>query len=236
MKKFYTLVSTTKNDTGYAITLDGRAVKTPLKHDVITPHKNLAQAIVQEWADQGDEIIPDSMPLTQILSTRIDRIVKERDVMETTVLNYLDTDLLCYRSDAPPPELGQAQCETWDPYLDWFYDTFGIRLKTTTTIAALKHDEAAHKAVEEYVRNLEDDHFGVLQLITSISGSLILALAALHEQASANDIFTAMRVEEGFKAKIYNEDLHGGDPAQEKKDKAIRIDLEAALRYLELIS
>ena len=109
MKRFYTLASTQEKNGQYYITLDGKTVKTQSGHDLGTPSKALAEAIMAEWAAQGEEILPDSMPLTQILNTKIDRVSEQRDVMSKTLLNYLDTDLLCYRANEPEELIKIAQ-------------------------------------------------------------------------------------------------------------------------------
>ena len=234
MKRFYKLVSTQKTENGLLITLDGRPVKTALKKELLAPNENFANALVLEWSQQDDEINPDSMPLTQILSTKIDRVSHERDAMQNYVFKYLDTDLLCYRTDHPP-ELQTAQEEMWNPYLDWFEKQYGIKLETTFGLTALKQPENAHENVQSRIKEMNDDHFTALQLIVSTSGSIVLALAALNGDINAEKIYAAMRVEENFKAEIYNEAFYGGDPAQEKKDKATQADLNAVMHYLSLI-
>jgi len=84
MNRFYTLVSTHKTEGGYEIHLDGRPVKTPLKKVLLAGNEGVANALQAEWAAQDDEIKPDSMPLTQIISTQIDRIGQERETIQAT--------------------------------------------------------------------------------------------------------------------------------------------------------
>jgi len=237
MKRFYKLVSTQKQSAtgGFLITLDGRPVKTALKAELLAPNENLANALVLEWSGQEEEIVPDSMPLTQILSTKIDRVSHEREAIQEYLFKYIDTDLLCYRTDQPP-ELKTAQEDAWNDYLAWFSEKYGHELETTYGLSALSQPKAAHDIVRSTVKELDDDHFTVLQLIVSACGSIVLGLAALNEKADADEIYAAMRVEENFKAKIYNEEFYGGDPAQEAKDKATQADLKAALEYLSLLS
>ena len=235
MKRFYKLVSTQKTSNGYHIMLDGRPVKTALKRELLAPNEVMANALVLEWSGQDEEIIPDSMPLTQILSTKIDRVEHEREAIQSYLFKYLDTDLLCYRTNHPP-ELQEAQEEMWNPYLDWFEKEYGQALETTFEISALQQSDDAHEKVQESIKALDDHHFTALQLIVSAAGSIVLGLAALKDKASADDIYAAMRVEENFKAKIYNEEFYGADPAQEEKDKATQADLNAATEYLSYLS
>lgn len=234
MKRFYTMVSTSEAAGGFTITLDGRPVKTPMKTTLLAPTKKLADALASEWAEQGEAIIPDSMPLTQILSTQLDRIANEREVIEATLLKYLDTDLLCYRADAPPA-LEAAQEKAWDKHLNWFADALGAQLETTTGLVALTQSEAAHTAATAHVKSLDDARFTLLQLVSSIAGSLVLGLAFVAGKTNADEVFAATHIEENFKAEIYNEEFYGKDPAQETKDKAALLELKAAQNYLSLI-
>lgn len=234
MKRFYTLVSSQKEPGGYAVLLDGRAVNTPLKRKLLCSTEALANALVQEWAAQKETIKLDTMPLTQLVSTQLDQVTHGRAKMSAEVLKYLNTDLLCYRTDQPP-ELAQKQAQSWDRWLEWFAGKFGAQLETTTTIQALSQPQAAHDGARGYVEALDDQRFTIAQLITPLSGSVVLAIAFTEGEISPEELFSAIRVEEQFRAGIYNEEKYGPDPAQEKKGAAIKVDLAAAARYLELI-
>ncbi|HBR67765.1 MAG TPA: ATP12 chaperone family protein [Rhodospirillaceae bacterium] len=235
MKRFYKLVSFQSEPAGgFSIRLDGRPVKVPSGAVMLAPSEDMAGALVKEWAAQGEKIVPDMMPLTQILTTRIDRVSKERSAMTDALMKYLDTDLLCYRA-AQPAELAKMQQESWDPFLAWFAEAFGVRPQTTTGLAALKQGAALHSAVHEHVNKMTDDVFTVLQLVSSLSGSLILGLAFCAGKITPEQVFDCAHVEERHKAAIYNEDFYGPDPAEAKKRSAMRADLEAAAVYLKLL-
>ena len=234
MKKFYKLVSREDVPGGFAIHLDGRPVKTPAGAVLCAPTAALADEIVREWAAQEDEIVPDSMPLTQILTTAQDRVSKDRPVMTQAILAYLDTDLLCYRTEEPVP-LAEKQAASWNRWLVWFADTYGKALETTTGLAALSQPDTAHRTVADAVAALDDYQFTVLQMVTSLAGSLVLALAFVEGVASAKQLFDAAHVEENYKADIYNEAEHGAAPLQEKKQAAMKRDLVAARIFLDLV-
>lgn len=235
MKRFYKLVSTEKVTDGYHILLDGRPVKTKAKAFLCATNAAIADRLLQEWADQTDDIVPDTMPFTQILNTQIDRVSAERDVMSAAVLKYLDTDLLCYPTDMPQ-DLAKQQHESWQPFLDGFFKTvFGYELQTTTALAAVKHPAEVHKVVADYVHGLDDARFTILQLVTSISGSLILALAMVRGGASAALLLEACFIEETFKDALYDAEKYGGDPMLEKAKKSAMQDFQAAEDYLVLL-
>lgn len=231
MKRFYKLVSTKKQPEGYEILLDGKPIKTPSDNSLVVATEELANEIVGEWAGQGEEISPDSMPLTQILSTQIDQVSMEREAMTETLMKYLDTDLLCYRT-AQPPELVTLQAEAWDPFLTWFEERFGEALQTTTTLQALTQNSEIHQNILGHIKSMGDDAFTVLQLVTSLSGSLVLGLAFVEGAVTPEQVFAAAHVEEHHKAEIYDEKTHGPDPMQAQKQAAMKKDLAAAKKFL----
>lgn len=234
MKRFYKLVSISEEKGGYTVLLDGKPVRTPSKQLLLAPTKEMANALMQEWNAQETSIVPNTMPLTQILTTKIDRISVERPTMTALLLKYLDTDLLCYRA-THPPEMGKRQRESWDPWLEWFEKEFGGKLKITEDLVALKQDLELHKKIQSFVEALDDNRFTIFQLITSLSGSIVLGLAFVSKKATPDHVFSASRVEEAYHAELANEKLHGPDPAQDKKDHANMRDLQASAEFLAFL-
>ncbi len=233
MKKFYTLASAKKTDEGFTIQLDGKTVKTPSGQELIAPTTELANAIVGEWSAQQDEIKPDSMPLTQILNTAIDRM-RQRDDITKQLLKYLDTDLLCYRAKTPE-DLAARQKAIWDPWLTWFDEHFESPLYTTFELKAIKQDDDTHKQIWNYIEALDEYYFAILHIMTSLTGSIVLALAFLEHEATPEQVFQAMYVEEDYHSEIANEDVHGKDPHMDKKQISEMADLRAARYFLELL-
>ncbi len=234
MKRFYKMVSVDACNGGYAVCLDGRPVKTQSKVVLCAPNNEIATCVMEEWSAQQDEIVPESMPFTQILNTKIDRVSVEREAIFANMMKYLDTDLLCYQI-SEPEELAKLQQERWTPWLQWFETKYGVALETTTGLGALTQPAKAHEAVEAYISALGEDDFTILQVITSVSGSLILALAFMHQAITPQQMFEACFVEELYKDTIYDAEKYGADPILEKKQKAAMLDFETSARYLALL-
>lgn len=235
MKRFYKVVSIEPHQGAYALALDGRMIKTPLGCVLSVKTKALAHALQAEWAAQVNKIVPSLMPLTQIASTQIDQVAHQRAAMSIVILKYLDTDLLCYRAGEIPPGMQEAQKTAWDPWLNWFQERFGSALQTTTDLRALNQSQSAHNAIKTFIESLSAEYFTVLQIIVPMSGSIVLGLAFIEQALSPQDVYNAARVEENFRAKIYNEEFYGPDPAQSKKDSAFISDLIAAEKFLKLL-
>jgi chaperone required for assembly of F1-ATPase len=82
MKRFYKQVSIVKEGGGYAVQLDGKPIRTPSKSILIAGNENLATLSKAEWDAQGEKINHNTMPVTQILNTKQDRISGHRAVLE----------------------------------------------------------------------------------------------------------------------------------------------------------
>lgn len=233
MKKFYKVVSTKKTDDGYVIQLDGKTIKTPSGQELAAPTQAMADEIVNEWSGQSDPIKPETMLLTQLLNTAIDRM-RERAAITGELLKYLDTDLLCYRVKQPEA-LAARQKELWDPWLGWFDEHFESPLDVTFGLDALSQDEDTHKRIWNYIEALDEYYFAILHIVTSLGGSIVLALAFLESEADVDQVYKAMYAEEDYHSDLAGEDVHGKDPQAERKQKAVLDDLTGARRFLDLL-
>jgi chaperone required for assembly of F1-ATPase len=238
MKRFYEIVSVKKVEdgagAGYTIMLDGKPVKTPSKNLMVVPNLPLAELVAAEWVEQETHILPDTMPLTQLVNTRIEKIGQERAALEAQILKYIDTDLLCYRAQTPD-ELVARQSVLWQKPLDWYAEYAGHCFAVTDGLKALKQPAAIHQHIAADIAGLDIDRFTVLQMLVPLFGSVVLALAFLHGAQSADDVMACCFLEEDYKFDLYNEQLHGGDPLTEKKRTAMRRDVEAAQDYLDTL-
>ncbi|MFA5592740.1 MAG: ATP12 family protein [Micavibrio sp.] len=233
MKRVYTMASHTKTDDGFQAQLDGKSIKTQTGQPLAAPNRALADEIVAEWAAQQDEIIPDSMPMTQMLTTAIDRM-RDRDAITQKLLGYLDTDLLCYRTKEPEA-LSKRQKDVWDRWLVWFDEHFESPLATTFGIEALKQDQKTHKQIWNYIEALDEYYFAVLQVATSLSGSIVLGLAFLEHEAAPEDVFNAAELEEIYYAEVADEKTHGADPVEARRQATLNRELASCARFMELL-
>ncbi len=230
MKRFYKAVTVVRGETGFEIHLDGRPVRTPGRIILAASSDALAYAIMAEWAAQVDAVDPETMPLTQLLTTALERVARDRPAMTDMLCAYLDTDLLCYR--APQETMAARQKAAWDPWLAWFERAYGARLEVTTSLKALSQPEMALKVVRMGLDAMDDEVFTVAQLVVSLTGSLVLGLGFARGDLGADEAFRVATVEEAYKSAIYRDDLHGEDPHQKSRHDTMRRDLVAAEKFL----
>lgn len=229
MRRFYEQADIRADDGGYTVVLDGRPVRTPGKAVLRVPSASLARAIAAEWADQGETIEPQTMPLTRLAATAIDRIAAERPSVVEAVVAYAETDLLCYRADGPT-ELVERQESHWQPLLDWLEESHGARLEPVAGLMPRAQGAASVERIRAAVEALNDFALSALQSATGSAGSVVVALALFRRRIGAPDAVAISQLDE-----IYQAELWGDDAEARRVREARAADIEAAARFLELL-
>jgi chaperone required for assembly of F1-ATPase len=203
-KRFYGSVSTEGRDGAHAILLDGKPVRTPARNVLAAPTQPLADAIADEWRAQQDVIDPAAMPLTRLSNTIIDAVVGARAEVAAEVTKYLGTDLVCYRADQPDG-LVARQSAAWDPVVAWARDALGARFVLTTGIA---HVAQPAEAIAALARTIPNDpwRLGAVSVVTTLTGSALLALALSAGALDAQTVWTAAHVDEDWNASFWGHD------------------------------
>ena len=100
-KRFYKEAAVAEADGGFAVTLDGKPIRTPSGRQVVIPSRRLADAVASEWAAQGETIDPMTMPLTRIANSVVEGVVDRVDQVSDDLAKYFESDLLFYRAGHP---------------------------------------------------------------------------------------------------------------------------------------
>jgi chaperone required for assembly of F1-ATPase len=226
VKRFYTDVSVTL-DRGIA--LDNRRVRTPAKADLILPTAALAEAVAAEWRAQEREIKPQTMPLTGLANAAIDHVVPNAEPFAAGLAAYGETDLLYYRADEQI-ELRVRQDMAWDPVLDWAQHRFDICF---TIVSGIMHQPQPRLTVDRLARAVTayaPFQLAALNPLVTISGSLIVALAVVEREISAEAGFDTAHLDELWQAEQWGEDHFALETRA-----AHRSDFLAAARFSTLL-
>ena len=232
MKKFYKSVTLTeKTDNGFGLLLDNKPVQTPARKTFFIHSLNIAKLIVKEWEGQTDKILPQTMPVSQMAMTLIDRVIPYREKLANEILGYIDTDLICYRTDEPI-QYRRVQEEKWNPFVDWFQRKFNLSLEVTSGLSPLTQSNDIHHVIQKYISSVNNAYFMALYLATLGTGSIILALAFVHKDFTVDEILEASFAEEKLKDEIYLGDIYGSAPDQERKYQNLKTELETLLHFM----
>jgi chaperone required for assembly of F1-ATPase len=229
MKRFYQSAGVRPAPDGFAVLLDDKPLRTPVKAAMVAPTLALAQAIAAEWQTQGETITPAFMPLTQLTATAIDGVRARMAETAAAAAAYGESELICYRAEEPAA-LARLQAERWQPLLEWAADTLGARLVPIVGIIHHPQSPAALTALRQAVEVLDGWHLTAVQNIVGITGSLILALAMLKGRLTPQETFALAQLDETYQIERWGEDAEAA-----RRRRAQLEDLQATAQFLSLL-
>lgn len=225
MKRFWTMVTL---DDDRVVQLDGKPVRTPGRVPLALPTIALGEAVADEWRAVEETINPLAMPLTGLANAAIDRVVPDRALFARGLAGYAESDLLCYRADAPD-DLVALQRAAWDVLLDWARDRYDVSIEIATGIVHRPQSMATLARLGEAIAARDAFALAALSPIVTIGGSLIAALALAERAASPGQVWDAVTLDERYQAERW-----GRDPLAAAGIEARRRDFDAGVRLLFL--
>jgi chaperone required for assembly of F1-ATPase len=227
-KRFWTAASVTAADGGFAVALDGRPVRTPLKAPLILPTEGLAQAVAGEWQAVEGQVNPAAMPLTRMANSAIDKVAPQFGAVADMLADYGGSDLLCYRAEGPAG-LAARQSEAWDPLLDWAARALGAPLYPTTGVMPRPQPGASLAALRGAVHALTPFQLAAFHDLVALSGSLVIALAVTRGRLAAEAAWDTSRIDESWQIKEWGADEDAAAVAALKRADFLRADRFFAL-------
>ncbi len=220
-KKFYAHASVTETPDGFAVLLDGKPIKTPSRKVVAVPARVIADTIAAEWNAQIDVIDPMTMPMTRLANSVLDGVVDRVEDVKEDVAKYFGSDLLCYRA-GHPQELVAREAAAWDGVLFWAADTLGARFILAEGIVHAEQPALALAAATAALPN-EPWSVAAVHIVTTLTGSALLAVALHHGARDADQVWAAAHVDDDW-----NVDQWGIDEEVAARRAARLVDFRAA--------
>ena len=227
-KRFYASAGVAETDGGFSITLDGRPIKTPSGKIVIAPKREIAEAIAAEWQAQQEIIDPLTMPLTRLANSVVEAVADRADAVADDIEKYLGSDLLFYRA-GHPEALVAREAAHWDPIVFWAAETLGAHFMLAEGIVHVRQPETAIASARAA---FPDDPWSIaaLHVVTTLTGSALLALALTHGVRDPEQIWAAAHVDEDW-----NIEKWGIDDEVAARRAARLVDFQAATRILKAL-
>ncbi|MGD1015057.1 MAG: ATP12 family protein [Roseiarcus sp.] len=206
IKRFYRTAGVGEVEGGFALLLDGRRALTPAKKPLILPSRALAEAIAEEWAGQGEALDLAAMPLTRLGHSALDGVAAALGATRADIAGYAAADLVCYRAEGPAA-LAAAEAEAFDPVLDWAEAALGAKFRLAAGVVHVRQPARALAAVGAAVASFEDPFaLAALQVMTTLAGSVLIALAVARRRLSAEEAWRIAHVGEDFQIAQWGED------------------------------
>jgi chaperone required for assembly of F1-ATPase len=224
-KRFYTSAGVAATPDGFAVSLDGKPVRTPSGRALLAPTSEIADGIAAEWNAQADIINPLTMPLTRFANSVAEAVVDGADAVVDDIAKYLGSDLLFYRAEHPEA-LVAREAALWDPVLFWAADTLGAHFILAGSVVHVRQPEQAIAAARAA---LPQDAWSIaaLHVLTTLTGSALLALALKHGRLDPDQVWAAAHVDEDW-----NSEKWGIDEEVAARRAARLVDFRAAADVL----
>ena len=206
LRRFYERVEVGEAEGGFAVLLDGRRARTPGKLPLIAPARGLAEHIAEEWKTQADVMTPAAMPFTRLANSALDGVARAIPETVAVIAGFGETDLLCYRA-TEPEKLAERQARAFDPILTWAENELSARFALAGGIMPTPQPPGTLAAVKAAVE-AEAEPFALTALhgLTSLSGSVLIALAMARGALGAEAAWAAAHVDEDFQIELWGAD------------------------------
>jgi chaperone required for assembly of F1-ATPase len=226
-KRFYASAGIAATEGGFAVTLDGKPIRTPSGRRVIAPTSEIADAIAAEWNAQGETINPLTMPLTRFANS-VAEVDDRVGAVADDIAKYLGSDLLFYRA-GHPEALVVKEAAHWDPILFWAANELGAHFMLAEGIVHVAQPESAIKAARGA---FPEDPWSIaaLHVVTTLTGSALLALALALGVRDADQVWAAAHVDEDW-----NIEKWGLDEEVAARRAARLVDFKAAASILKAL-
>lgn len=204
-KRFWKEATAAETDNGTEVHLDGRALHTPGKVRLVLPTLALAQAIAAEWDAQEEEIDPRTMPMTRTANSAAETVTQNHAAVADMIADYGANDLLCYRA-GDPRELTERQAASWDSLLDWARREFDAPLVLGQGVVPVDQPSSSLQNLRQAVHDLTPWQLAAFHDLVTLSGSLVIGLAASRDVATTADLWRASRIDEHWQAEQWGQD------------------------------
>ena len=205
-KRFYEQAAVVPGEGGFAVHLDGRPVRTPGKALLALPSEAAAALVAEEFGAQEDVVDPVTMPVLRLVNTALDGVAADPQAVLEDILRFASSDLLCYRADGPQG-LVIRQNEHWDPVIDWARATLGARFNLAEGVIHVEQPRETIAVLGAHLaRRAEPLRLAAMHLMTSLTGSALLAIAVEAGELDSEAAWNAGHVDEDWQIEHWGQD------------------------------
>lgn len=222
-RRFYKAVTVEPADSGVAILLDGRRLRTPKAAPLVLPTPALAGLVAAEWDAQTDVIEMATMHATRLANTAIETVGGAREAIADQAAQYAGTDLLCYYAESPA-ELVARQQAAWEPVLGRAEAELGLRFERCAGIIHREQPAATLAQVRALALQLDDFALAGLAFGVALYGSAVLAIAVHRGWLPGEAAFDLSRVDEAFQEEKWGVDAEAAERAARLRGEAAVLD------------
>jgi chaperone required for assembly of F1-ATPase len=228
-RRFYKQASVTETPDGFGVALDERTLRTPGGRVFLAPTRALAQLCADEWAAQGEHIVPATMPVSQLAFAALDWTSQKRGELIEYAASFGATDLCCHRAETPE-ELAARQSQAWDGLVAWGRDELNVALTVVPGVIAAPAHEDTLATLRKHAAALDDFRLTALAQAAGLAGSTLIAFALLRRRLTAQQAFEAAALDNLWSLEKWGEDAEARSRLERQ-----RAEFDALGRFLKAL-
>ena len=221
-RRFYKSVETAEAEDGYAVLLDGRALRTPGGLRMLLPTGALAELVAGEWAAQGETVELAQMHATRLANTALDSIPRARESTADQIAAYAGSDLLLYFAE-DPEALVSRQLERWGPLLDRAEVEAKLSFVRASGIVHQAQPQATLDEVRAIALALDDFSLAGVAFGAALFGSAVLAIGLMRGWVDGEQAFELSRLDEAWQEERWGVDAESAERAAKLRGEALML-------------
>lgn len=218
-RRFYKTVEVAEAEGGFAVLLDGRALRTPGGVRLLLPTRATAEQVAAEWEAQGDTLELAQMHATRLANTAIDSIGKAREATADQIARYAGSDLLLYFAE-DPEALVRRQTEHWGPLLDRAEAEARLSFVRASGIIHQEQPQETLAEVRRIALALDDFALAGLAFGVALFGSAILAIGVQRGWLNGVQAFELSRLDEAWQEEQWGVDEEAAERTAKLRGEA----------------
>lgn len=222
-RRFYKAVEIAAADGGFAVLLDGRALRTPGGVRLVLPTQALAEQVAAEWAAQGETIELAQMHASRLANTAVDSIGKAREATADQIARYAGSDLMLYFAEEPQ-SLVSRQNERWGPVLDRAEAEARLSFVRASGIIHQEQPQATLDEVRRIALSLDDFGLAGLAFGVALFGSAILTIGLQRGWLGGVQAYELSRLDEAWQEQQWGVDEEAAERCELLRGEAAMLE------------
>ena len=161
------------------------------------------------------------MPFTGAANAALDKVTDQFQEVAELVSAYAETDLFCYRAEAPR-ELVERQQRAWDPMLNWSRDALNAPLSIAHGVMFIHQPLQSIKALRSCINKFNPFELTALYDLVGLSGSLVAGLAVVQGHETPESVWDMCQIDETWQKEQWGQDEIAEELTRGKRTKFLQ--------------
>jgi len=153
----------------------------------------------------NSEFLKKNSNFMQLLYFSNDIDDSEKINISESILNFIDTDTVCFR-DKNKPELLELQKKRWDHYLYFCNKYFSLDFNINYSILLKKQKKNIHSKLKKILNKMTNYHLTTFYFLVKTTNSIIISLNILFNNIEADLAWKDSNLEYEYNKNVWGED------------------------------